>query len=96
MLTTEASGSERAQRERPDRCDRCGGLLVWEEFEEGAGLAEGWRCVICGERLDPIIVKNRMEQAGKRGRGGNPSGCAGFGTGFGWKCVTHPQQRSGP
>lgn len=91
MLTAGATGTESGRRERPERCDRCGGLLVVEGFEE-AGVAEGRRCVICGERLDPIIVKNRMEQAGKRGRGGNSNGCAGLG----WKGVTHPEQRSGP
>ncbi len=72
MLTREASGTERAEGERPNRCDRCGGLLVREGFEEGAGLAEGWRCVICGERLDAIILKNRRERSDRRGRGRDP------------------------
>jgi len=45
-------------------CDRCTGLMVPEVFEDlgdGAGglCFEGWRCVTCGEILDPTIVTNR-------------------------------------
>lgn len=40
-----------------DRCHRCGGLMVSEEvFELGSC---NWRCVSCGERIDPVILAHR-------------------------------------
>ena len=40
-----------------DRCHRCGGLMVPEKvFELGAF---DWRCVSCGERVDPVILAHR-------------------------------------
>lgn len=41
------------------RCSRCGGNMVQESF---FGLDEqftGLKCVICGEVIDPVILKNR-------------------------------------
>jgi DNA-directed RNA polymerase subunit RPC12/RpoP len=41
------------------RCDRCTGIMVHEIF---FGLHEyfwGWRCIICGEIIDPVILENR-------------------------------------
>lgn len=41
-------------------CHRCGGLMVSENvFELGAF---NWRCVSCGERIDPIILQHRREE----------------------------------
>lgn len=40
-----------------DRCHRCGGLMVSEEvFELGSF---DWRCVSCGQRVDPVILAHR-------------------------------------
>ncbi|MCL5807569.1 MAG: hypothetical protein M1418_03265 [Deltaproteobacteria bacterium] len=42
------------------RCSRCGGNMVQESF---FGLDEqftGLKCVICGEVIDPVILKNRQ------------------------------------
>ncbi len=72
MLPTGALDTESGRSERPDRCNRCGGFVVPDWFEEGTGVIDGWRCVICGERLDPIILENKRGQSGQRGRGGNP------------------------
>jgi DNA-directed RNA polymerase subunit RPC12/RpoP len=45
------------------QCPRCGGLMVVERFEDLCDLGQlyfyGSRCVICGEILDPMILRNR-------------------------------------
>ncbi len=44
-------------------CTRCGGVMVYEKFY---GISEsffGWRCVLCGEIVDQVIVENRLIQA---------------------------------
>ena len=48
-----------AVRERKpiDQCHRCGGLMVQEKVFE-LGLFD-WRCVSCGERIDPVILAHR-------------------------------------
>ena len=45
-------------------CPRCHNLMVEETFvdlqaESGGGSFMGWRCIICGEILDPLILQNR-------------------------------------
>ena len=44
-------------------CPRCQGLMVADECVDSESLAEisivAWRCLSCGERLDPVILKNR-------------------------------------
>lgn len=46
-----------------DRCHRCGGLMVHEKvFELGAF---DWRCVSCGERIDPVILAHREAHRSK-------------------------------
>jgi hypothetical protein len=41
------------------RCHRCGGLMVPEQvFELGS---VDWRCVSCGERIDPVILAHRQK-----------------------------------
>jgi tRNA(Ile2) C34 agmatinyltransferase TiaS len=47
------------------KCNRCGGVMVYEKF---FGVSEeffGWRCISCGEIVDRVILENRLEQ--KRG-----------------------------
>jgi len=44
------------------KCYRCGGIMIHEKFY---GLEDdffGWRCIICGEILDPVILENRLAQ----------------------------------
>lgn len=36
-------------------CSRCSGLMVVEQRLE----FPVWRCVQCGERVDPVILQNR-------------------------------------
>jgi hypothetical protein len=48
------------------KCIRCGGAMIYERFY---GLTEefgGFKCVICGEVIDPLILQNRqMMRAGQ-------------------------------
>lgn len=47
------------QRAGGERCHRCGGLMVLERvFELGSF---DWRCVSCGERIDPVILSHRQK-----------------------------------
>ncbi|HUK56878.1 MAG TPA: hypothetical protein VLY20_09505 [Nitrospiria bacterium] len=48
------------------KCPKCGGLMNFEEFMYGGGgevpwSYEGWRCLFCGEIVDPLILMNRGE-----------------------------------
>ncbi len=45
-------------------CHRCHGVMVQDVFEDleddtGSLSFEGWRCLLCGEILDPVIATNR-------------------------------------
>jgi hypothetical protein len=47
------------------RCSRCGGLMVIEQgfdFLDHGGHPDfrAWRCVQCGEFIDPVILLNRQ------------------------------------
>ena len=44
-------------------CPRCDGLMLQEVFVDFAGMDgsfEGWRCLVCGEIVDPVIASNRL------------------------------------
>ena len=46
------------------QCPRCTGLMVFERFSAKTASDavygyDGWRCVVCGEVIDEIIIKNR-------------------------------------
>ncbi len=56
-------------------CPRCAGVMLPERFQDirddsGQISFYGWRCVSCGEILDPVIVRNRQRRPHAR-RGGN-------------------------
>jgi hypothetical protein len=45
-------------------CLRCHGLMVQERFEDLRGDPQhisfhGWRCVCCGNVVDPVIIRHR-------------------------------------
>lgn len=45
-------------------CLRCHGLMVEERFEDLRGDPQhisfhGWRCVCCGNVVDPLIIQHR-------------------------------------
>ena len=41
------------------KCCHCGRFMVYEKFFGPEGHFWGWRCLFCGEIVDPIIVENR-------------------------------------
>ena len=45
-------------------CPRCQGAMVQDVFSDmhddtGALQFDGWRCLLCGEIIDPVIAANR-------------------------------------
>ncbi len=52
-----------AQQLRADRCHRCGGLMVPERVVEMH--SDDWRCVSCGERVDPVILAHRQKNVAR-------------------------------
>lgn len=48
-----------AENKQVGRCHRCGGLMVEEQVYEVGSV--NWRCVSCGERIDPVILTHRQE-----------------------------------
>jgi hypothetical protein len=46
------------------KCNRCGGLMVYENFFNPIEDFLGWRCISCGEIVDQVILENRMRQKG--------------------------------
>lgn len=45
-------------------CSRCRGLMVPHRIEGGGeiphtGTVPGWRCLLCGETIDVVIMANR-------------------------------------
>lgn len=49
-------------------CERCDGLMVGEWFcdlrETGDDICvEGYRCLLCGDLLDAVILENRQRSA---------------------------------
>jgi uncharacterized Zn finger protein len=48
------------------RCTRCGSLMVEEIYYHDGDSFAGLRCVMCGEVVDPEILKNRAESLGDK------------------------------
>ena len=49
------------------QCSKCDGLMVSDNLidikESGIPMwMKGWRCVSCGNIVDPLILKHRMSQ----------------------------------
>ena len=49
------------------QCHRCNGVMVLEQlsdFYNAAGRLSSlsWRCINCGEIVDPVIIRNREEK----------------------------------
>jgi hypothetical protein len=44
------------------KCHRCGGVMVFEKFYGACEDFLGWRCVLCGEIVDQVILENRLGQ----------------------------------
>ncbi len=50
------------KQEKRMKCQRCAGIMVSEEFYGSEEMFSGWRCIFCGEVIDPVILQNRMIQ----------------------------------
>jgi DNA-directed RNA polymerase subunit RPC12/RpoP len=46
------------------RCPRCDGAMVFERFQDMLTLFYSWRCLNCGEIVDPVVAKNREPARG--------------------------------
>jgi hypothetical protein len=42
------------------KCDRCGRVMVYEQFFGSQESFWGWRCIFCGEIVDDVILENRQ------------------------------------
>jgi hypothetical protein len=43
--------------------------MVYEKFYGTDEHFSGWRCILCGEIVDQVILKNRQAGAGRQNRG---------------------------
>jgi hypothetical protein len=44
------------------KCRRCNGQMAFEKYYGQSNVFFGWRCVICGDILDPVILLHRLSQ----------------------------------
>ena len=44
------------------KCYRCGGMMIHEKVYSEAEQLWIWRCILCGEYIDPVILENRQYQ----------------------------------
>ena len=51
------------QQGHGDCCHRCGGFMVPEPLFEVGSV--DWRCVSCGERIDPVILAHRKKNVAR-------------------------------
>ena len=49
-------------RESIMKCHRCGGTMAYEKFFGATEDFFGWRCILCGEIVDQVILKNRYSK----------------------------------
>jgi hypothetical protein len=48
------------------KCLRCRGAMIYDKFYGPHEQFWGWKCLICGEIVDPVILENRqLMQAGQ-------------------------------
>ncbi len=57
--------SKQTDISQSDSCRRCGGILVHEQCIDLAGSEGGYRfwasrCIQCGDLVDPVILRNRL------------------------------------
>jgi len=48
------------------KCHRCGSVMVYERFYGPHEHFSGWRCVLCGEIIDQVILENRQTIPGRQ------------------------------
>ncbi|MGA2467994.1 MAG: hypothetical protein ABSH06_27075 [Thermodesulfobacteriota bacterium] len=50
------------------KCHRCGSVMVYERFYGPHKHFGGWKCILCGEIIDQVILENRQTESGQQGR----------------------------
>jgi len=50
------------------KCHRCGSMMVYERFYGPNEHFLGWRCILCGEIVDQVILENRQTGRGRQNR----------------------------
>jgi hypothetical protein len=49
------------------KCPRCSGTIAYDKFYGSHEQFWGWKCLICGEIIDPVILANRqLMRSGRR------------------------------
>lgn len=43
-------------------CQRCNSLMAFDKFYGEESCFFGWRCVSCGDILDPVILLHRLSR----------------------------------
>jgi hypothetical protein len=51
---------------QPTQCPRCGGFLISVRYSDWASdtaeqTSRAWKCVLCGDVIDPVIATNRRQ-----------------------------------
>jgi len=46
------------------RCARCSGLVIPERIYATEAVYEGWKCIVCGEAFDEVVLHNRLNHFG--------------------------------
>jgi hypothetical protein len=65
------------------KCARCEGLMVavWMGDLHSSDVITGWRCLLCGENIDPGIEANRIKHSPPRRSRARLPGLGGAGDG---------------
>jgi len=48
------------------KCSRCGGTMAYEKVYSGTEQCWTWKCLYCGDYVDPVILENREFQKIRR------------------------------
>jgi len=50
-----------------EKCLRCRGAMMYDQFYGAREQFWGWKCVLCGEIVDPVILQNRQLMSSGQG-----------------------------
>jgi len=56
------------------RCQRCNAVMVHERYYGPGDPFWGWRCMLCGNISDPMILENRSQCAALSSKGEKKGG----------------------
>ena len=48
------------------KCDRCGGMMIYEKIFCETEHFWVWKCIFCGDYIDQVILENRQIQKSNR------------------------------